>query len=487
MTTRPATTPTRHAMRRISGRLARRLALFLAAISALGAVASDTNAPSLLPPKPKWLTEASLSVRESFDNNIFMSGVSASHLPAAYTLPDGGVAALKDQESWITTLAPKVGFDFAPLLGTSGMLKALTLGYAPEFVTFHDAQTESYDVHRLAAGIKLKRGDFSLTADNLFTYVDGSDTGPSYPGRTNAPTSYYSSFVNSTVRERREQTQDRANLVLLYDQPAWFVRGAGTLLNYNQLTRQLPAGTITNNGYLSHPDRNDANVGADFGYKLATNFAVTIGYRIGAQRQEKLPAAIDKYGQTASSDYQRLLLGFEGKPAKWLTARVQAGPDFRSYTAAAPVRHEDPVTFYGEGLLEARASSSDTFTLKYKQWRWMSSTGKVPDDETQFDLSYVRKLSDQLSLSLGARAARADYHCGLSYSKTKYTPENAITNPRDDWDYTGTAGLRYAFTPNISADLGYMLELGRNADGDVIDGTRNFNRQVASLGVTLKF
>ncbi|MFZ4397967.1 MAG: hypothetical protein ACOYOU_20335, partial [Kiritimatiellia bacterium] len=32
--------------------------------------AQATNEPALLPEKPRWLTDASLTVRESYDNNI---------------------------------------------------------------------------------------------------------------------------------------------------------------------------------------------------------------------------------------------------------------------------------------------------------------------------------------------------------------------------------------------------------------------------------
>ena len=117
----------------------------------------------------------------------------------------------------------------------------------------------------------------------------------------------------------------------------------------------------------------------------------------------------------------------------------------------------------------------------------MSSGGKVPDDEMQCDLNYARKLTDKLSLNLGARIARADYHCGLAYTKPLHTQANAIMNPRDDWDYTGIVSLRYAFTPNFSMDAGYVYDVGNNADGYVIDGTRNFKRQVVSMGATVKF
>lgn len=459
------------------------LAVALVVGDALALPVVETNAPVLLPSKPNWLTELSLGFRESYDNNVFLSGVSGRYLPANYTIPPGGVAALKNQYSSITAVSPRIGFDFAPLVGAPDVLQSLTLGYAPDFTTYHDAQSESYDVHRLTTGLKLMCDDLSLNVNNAFCYVDGSKIGPSYPG-----SSLYSSFVNDqAVRERREQTQDRASVALQYDQKVWFVRGVGSLVNFNMLTEYR--NTTTYSGYLNYPDRYDANVGGDIGYKLTTNCAVTVGYRIGEQHQDVLPTSIDSksYGQTSSSDYQRLLLGLEGSPLNWLTARFQAGPDFRQYSDAAPVRHKSPVTYYGEGSLDANLTSVDILSFKYRQWRWVSSTGKVPYDSSSYELSYLHKLTDQFSLSFGARAMRSDYHCGLSYSAGHSTPTTAPTNPRDDWDYIGTVGLRYAITANLITDLGYSASMGRNADGTVVDGTRNFNDQIVSLGVTLKY
>jgi len=463
--------------------LARFLSLVLVAGTALALTAAGPNAPDLLPPKPNWLTELSLGFRESYDNNVFLSGVSGIYLPAHYTIPPGGVAALKNQYSWITTVSPRIGFDFAPPVGGPNMLQSLALGYAPDFVTYHDAQSESYDIHRLTTGLKLKDDDFALNVNNAFCYVNVSKIGPSYPG-----SSLYSSFVNDqAVRERREQVQDRANATLQYDQPDWFVRGVGSLANYNMLTEFR--NTTTYSGYLNYPDRYDANVGADIGYKLAADFAVTAGYRIGKQHQDVLLTSIDSnsYGQTSSSDYQRLLLGFEGSPLSWLTAKFQAGPDFRQYSDAAPVRHESLVTYFGEGSLDADLTPDDILSLKYKQWRWVSSTGKVPYDSGSCEFNYLHKLTDRFSLNLGARTMRSDYHCGLSYSTGQNTPTTAPTNPRDDWAYIGTVGLRYTITANLIIDLGYSASMGRNADGTVVDGTRNFNDQLVSLGVTLKY
>ena len=238
---------------------------------------------------------------------------------------------------------------------------------------------------------------------------------------------------------------------------------------------------------MNYVDRYDVNVGGDFGYKLATNLAITAGYRIGRQHQDKLPVGIDPYQQSSSCEYQRFLLGVEGLPCDWLTVRVQAGPDFRDYAASAPVRHDSSVTFYEESSLEARVTPDDILAFTSRQCRWVSSSGKIPYDGSSFVLNYLRKVTDALSLNVGFRAVRFDYHCALSYSAGLSTPATAPVVGRDDWDYIGSIGAAYAFTPYFGMDLNYSASFGRNADGTVLADTRNFNDQIVSLGATIRF
>lgn len=443
------------------GRAAKRAMMFsLVAGSAVSLSAATTNAPSLLPPKPKWLKEASVTVKESYDDNVYLSGWSRAH-GTAYNLLPGSVVGVEDKESWVTTISPKVTVDFAPLISSDpqDLVRSLTLGYLPELARYHEAQTEGYNMHRVASGLKLKCDDVTLAADNLFTYIDGSSFGPTYPGK------YYNAYMNSAVRERRKQVKDNANVALQYDMDCWFVRGVGMLQNINMLTE-----FSTNSGYVAYVDRGDRNMGGDVGYKVTTNFAVTAGYRIGEQHQEKLPNSALR----TSSEYHRLLLGMEGKPVSWLTTKVQAGPDFRNYDNCNAVKDDDPVTFYADGSLDAKVSPKDNVGLKYKQGRSVSSTGRTATEEYTLDLTYAHKLTDSLTGLLGARMLRADYRASVGQT-------------RDDYDYAVNAGVRYAFTKNLSAELGYMVEMGRNEDSSVQDAERCFNRHVASLGVTLAY
>ena len=431
----------------------------------VGVPPAATPAKPVAFPKPAWLADFSLGIKESYDDNVFVSGVNPNSLPP-YVVPNGSVAALENQSSWVTTASPKLGFNFAPLFGSKN-LEALSLSYSPDFVIYHNEPTESYNAHRIAAAIKARAGSFSVSADNAFSFIDGHDTGPFYPG------AFSSAYGSAFVRERREQIQDRAKLAFRYDTDRWFIRPTASLLYYDLMTEQR---NVT--GYQNYVDRYDVNGGLDLGCKISAPVALTLGYRRGHQGQDKL--SFSPY--SSPSDYHRVLFGVEGKPLKWLKVEFQLGPDFRSYpadtaTRISPVTDKTPVTYYGEGTLTADLTAKDALAFKYKQFQWVSSTGKVPYFDSSCDLSYHRKLSDHLAFDLGARFAASDYNVG-----------NLPTCMRNDLQYTLTTGVGYSLNPHVAFNAGYAADLGRNAQDNIASpGNREFNRNIVSLGLMVKW
>jgi len=423
-------------------------------------------APGAAFAKPAWLTDFSVGLKESYDSDVYLSGVAPRYLPATYPVVPGGVTALKDRTSWVTTVSPKLGFNFVPLLPGSNLLQVLSLGYAPEFASYHNEPTENYNAHRISTAIKGQAQPFSFNLENGFNYVDGSKIAPIYPG------ALLSAFSTAAPRERREQWQDRAKITLQYDLGKVFVRPTASLLYYELLTLQTNVA-----GYQNYPDRFDVNGGADIGYRLSKDLAVLAGYRYGRQYQEQF--RFDVY--SSSSEYQRALIGIEGKPWKWLTVSLSGGPDFRSYDLDRP-GHITPVgdkhltTYYGEASLAAEISPADAVTFKYRQFQWVSSIGKVPYFDSLYDLGYRHKFGRQLALDLGGRIQAADYTSG-----------NLASSHRDDWQFSVSAGLSYSFTANLSASLGYGLDLGRNAQDHIVNPqNREFDRHLVSLGATFK-
>jgi opacity protein-like surface antigen len=404
--------------------------------------------------KPAWLGELSGTLKESYDDNVFM-------------VENGKLA---NRSSWVTTVSPKVGFNLVPLLGDQTVLQALSLAYAPDFSFFHEEDSEDFTAHKLNLSLKGKSGNVTFAAENGFCYIDGDDEAPTYDrGR--------SAYAIAGPRERREQFQDRAKITIQYDKEKWFIRPTASLLYFDLRTDLRNVA-----GYDNYCDRYDVNGGLDLGYKITPKVAATLGYRYGHQDQQQF--SFDAAHLSSSSDYHRVLFGFEGKPLDWLTVCVQAGPDFRSYeensgTHTTPLDDLDETTYYAEASLAAQVTKNDVVSFKYKQWRWLSSVGKLPALDSTFDLGYKHKFNSQLSMDLGARFLESDYSIA-----------NVASGNRIDQMYTFSAGVTYAFTSQLTASLAYSFDLGRNdANGltSAAESDREFERNLVSLGATYKF
>jgi hypothetical protein len=423
---------------------------------------SAADKPAVTPTvsKPNWLTDTSIAVKESYDNNVL--GVS-------------GDGAMDPEGSWITTISPKLGINLVPVLGDQKTIQTFTFGYSPDFVKFHDEpdqanrSEESHNIHRIAATFKAKVDAFTFGFDNTFTYVDGDKEAPVYTSPTDSGRNAYSPAL---PRERREQFQDRAKITLQYDWEKWFVRPTASLLYYDLKTVQRNIA-----GYQNYADRSDVNGGADVGYRLNPQVAVTLGYRYGHQNQEAFSFTPDRH---AVSDYQRVLVGIEGRPLKWLAVSLQAGPDFRRYDNAveASVKDSNQLKYYGEGSITAEVTANDAINFKYKQWQWVSSTGRIPYFDSTFDLTYRHKFNKQFSSEVGVRMLSSDYTAGSRPSAN-----------RVDELYGFAASVNYAINANLALNLGYNFDMGRNGqDGlGALEKYREFDRQVVGLSATVKF
>ena len=420
--------------------------------------------------KPAWLTDLSAGIKETYDDNLL--GVSGM--------------GLKPQSSWVETFSPKLGFNFAPLLGRQTALQTVSLVYSPDFSLYHNAPSQSYNAHKIANTIKGKTGDFSFSLDNAFLDNDGSHQAAIYAlnQTANQFDKYRNNYAHQVARERLAQEQDRATIVLQYDWDKVFVRPTASLLYYDLDSDWHNTSSAPWKGYQNYVDRYDVNGGVDFGYKLTPKLAATLGYRFGSQYQQQFPTAIDSDNHYSSSDYQRVMLGLEGKLWSWLDVKLAGGPDFRSYNSMAPVNDHSPVKYYGEAVLTATLTSNQTVTFNYKQWQWVSSSGKVPYLDSTYALTYHWNATKQLGFDLGGKVLEADYTMGNDVG-------GSAPSLRDDMEYEVSAGVSYAFTKHFSASLTYTYDIGRNAldnlAANLYPGYRDFDHQVVSLGATFKF
>ena len=484
----------------------RRLALagltgLVALASAASAFAGDTGkqaAPieTAIWEKPAWLTDLSLRVGESYDTNVYLSGASVTRdgntliIPNSTTgvgyksiaQPDGTIA-YKNKASAVTTISPKIGVDFAKLLDKDSIVKLFTLGYVPDFVIYHNASTESYSAQRFTTAFKAKADHVTVSLENAFTYIDGEKNGLLYPGGASA-------YANGTIRERRDQWQDRSKASVKIDLGPVFFRPTASLLYYDLGTNFKNASLATNTGYTNFIDRYDLNGGADLGYNVTKDLAFTLGYRYGHQEQASLPDSVTSTKATAytfernvTNDYQRVLFGVEGSPLKWLKVEASVGPQFTTYTNNRPYNSgvvalgqidNNNSDVYAEASITVSPTKADALTFKYKRWNWVSSTGVNAYLDTSYDASFRHQITTDLQLELGLRASNSDYN---------------PSSLRNDWDYTASAGLKYAVTKNLGVDLSYAYDRGHNDqyEGVTIPATREFQRSIVSTGVTWKF
>ncbi|HSY44147.1 MAG TPA: hypothetical protein VK811_09555 [Candidatus Acidoferrum sp.] len=436
-----------------------------------GASSAATYTPLQTWQKPVWLTDLSLGLRESYDDNILL--VSGNGLQ-----PHG---------SWITGISPKIGFNFVPLLGTDSAFKALTFAYAPDINIYHNAPQESYDAQRFLDTIKLAEDNFSLSLTNSFLYNNGSRTAPTYALNQagNTLDRFRNFFAFAAPRERRDQIQDRNTVTMQYDSSDnTFLRPTASLLYYDLNTIFHNTSAAPYIGYQNWPDRYDANGGADWGYRLTPSFAVTVGYRYGHQYQQQFPASITSDFHYSSNDYQRALLGLEGSPWNWLSFKAQAGPDFRNYNSNAAVNNYHPIFLYAEGSATATITANQSLSFYTKEWEWVSSAGLVPYYDSTYALTYHWNATPRLGLDLGGKILNANFHSGTDMA-------GLAPSRRNDIEYCVSVGVGYAFTPHLSASLAYNYTLGRNLLKNLSPtlgpAYRDFDDDLATLGIQYKF
>jgi len=255
-------------------------------------------------------------------------------------------------------------------------------------------------------------------------------------------------------------------------------------LYYDLRTDWHNTGAAPYKGYQNYPDRSDVNGGADLGYRLTKNIAVTVGYRYGQQYQQQFTPDITSDRHFSSSDYQRVLLGLEGRLWPWLNVKIAGGPDFRDYNPNAAVNDFHPVKYYGEAVFTATITKDQSLTFNYKQWQWVSSTGLVPYFDSTFALNYHWNVTKQLGFDLGGKILEADFTSGNEVSGT-------APSRRDDRQYTISTGVTYALNPHLSASLSYAYDLGDNVlanlPATLEPGYRDFNHHLVMVGMQYKF
>jgi hypothetical protein len=401
---------------------------------------------------PQWLTAASVAVKEGNDSNIY--GVSdnlAGH-------PD-----IANVSSWFTTLSANLTFNLLAdsVPDKNGFLSTLTFAYAADYTSYAAAAREDNLRNTFTLEVRGKEGPWSISIDNPLLYVDGS--------REDQFFNFYNNLGYGAVRERRNQIQERNTSFVRYDAQDWFVRAADNAVYYNLLIDEHnPVGVYK--GYANWVNRDNANAGLDFGYKIEPEFAFIAGWRIGEQTQAHLAYNLTDNDNT----YNRALFGFEGKPLSWLQAQVVSGPDFRRYSDAAHLglKGDRHTWFYFQGLLTATFTPLDTLTASEKVWHFVSSAGLYSIQETSEILTYKHAFTKEFSASAGINVLGHRYDA---------------PTVRNDWTTTIPVDATYALTPNLSVSADFSATTGHSHLPVAVTPGQSFEDNIVSLSLEASF
>jgi len=438
-------------------------------------LAADATAAAVSPsPIPAWLTDLSLADKETYDDNVLL--VSGLGMPI--------------QQSWVNIASFRLGVDLASLLNDGGAIQTLSLAYQPDIARYEQASQENYTAHRFNTTVKGKSGNITYSLDNSFLYNDGSKLAETYAlnqlsgSAGNQNDKYRNNYTHTVPRERRNQDQDRYTALVQDNFGSFFFRPISNLTYYNLNTAIFNTSFAPYKGYQDYVDRWDVNAGADLGYQLTSGLAFTVGYRDGYQHQDQFSLGINSDQHYSSNHYQRVLAGLEGKVAPWLTVKLSAGPDVRSFNPNAPIVDLHTTRLYAEGSATATLAQNQTLTLAYKQWIFASSTGLVPYIDTTASAVYHLNVTKQLGLDLGARFLEANYTLGDDLA-------GSAPSLRDDLEYEGSVGLSYAIIPHLIGSVTFTGDKGENGletlAATYAPAYRNFNHTVTGVGLQYKF
>lgn len=433
-----------------AGRVERRAMRSVAV--AVAVVLGGAAGPSWGQEKPAATSDlkpvAGVSVREGYDSNVYLQNS----------------GDLSGRGSWVTTVTPSLGAVWTPHVepvanadgmgASAGVPLTLSVVYNPIRTQFHNEPGESHWDHRVNADVTLNAGRWAVTMSNLFREIDGAHVMPLYlePGGLAAAGA-------PAVRDRRDQTLYRGTLKAQYTAETWFFRPIAT--GYVQ---DFHIDHLQELGYCNFVDRSDVNVGADAGWKVMPDTFATLGYRVGHQSQDTIFDSPVQY----ANDYQRVLAGVEGRPAKWVKLAVQAGPDFRSFNDDVPETFDRrQVSFYCDASVTVTPTELGEVTGSVKRFEQPGAGGRSVYFDTTFCLTYKRKLTKSLTWTLGGKAYNTDFE----YPAKK----------RDDWVYTAETGLAYKLDAHWTLEAGALYEAGRSEVPDTPG--REYDRTMVYVGM----
>jgi hypothetical protein len=388
--------------------------------------------------------QAGATLRETFDSNVYLQDVEPSPL-----IPN---AMRPFQESFVTTIIPRLGLDYrpAPAFGAA-------VSYSPEVNFFHAESSEDHVTHRGLINMSGRIGEIGWEVPNSFTWIDGSEVGPTWGGPGGAP-----AIGGVPIRDRRAAFIYRGGVRLVHARDRWLVRPAMSGYLHDFFTEQRVAP-----GYVNYIDRSDLNGGIDVGYKVYENTHFVTGYRYGFQTQDRVINSPLRY----DNEYHRVLFGLEGQPAKWIRLGISLGPDFRHFGERTAPDFDNRHTLLNvDSAVVITPGARDTITLTARRHAQPAYASPTAYEDITYDFAWRHKLSERFAATAGFRAYIGDW----------LSPVN-----REDWIYTPSGMLTYTHDQHISADLAYSYDW---VDSKVPDTAgREYTRHLVSVALRYTF
>lgn len=415
------------------------------ALASLGLVSLPDGAPAAA---STFTFKADATLKETWDSNVYLQDYEPSPLVPG--------AAQPFQDSFVTSVTPKVGFDWKPCSGFN-----MTAAYAPEVTFYHSEPSEDYVAHRVALGFNGHVGKVDWQMANSFTWIDGNDEGLTFGIIENGKPVGAPAIGGIPIRDRRAALVYRNSFGAFHKHGNWFFRPAVSSYIHDFMTTERNPTQYP--FYQNYVDRNDFNLGVDAGYKVCKEGYAFVSYRYGWQREPPLPGRNVDY----SNDYNRFLIGFEGKLTDWLKLNLFIGPDYRDFNHNTPPGFKDHQTkLFIDGSAVLTVTKSDTVTITVKQFEQPAFGAPSVYEDITYDLVWRHAFGAKLAASGGFRAYGGDWEAPVS---------------REDWIFTPSVSLAYKHNAHWSADLGYSYDW---VDSLVPHTTgREFTRHLVWLGV----
>ncbi len=413
--------------------------------------------------------QAGLTLREAYDSNVYLQDAAPNPANAAAARALGLRPVEANKGSLVTTILPQItlGYMPAPAFG-------LSAGYAPEIAYYHSARSEDYTAHRGTLNLSGEAGPGSWELANAATYIDGSETGPTFARPDDIP-----ALGALPLRDRRAAFFFRNGFKLTEPVGKWFFRPVATSYVHDFHTEQhyLTAAEKALFSYENYIDRQEMTGGLDVGYEVAPGTHLVTGYRFGHQDQFTAPGA---GGTTLHSpygnDFHRALFGVEGSPAKWLKLAVLGGPDIREFGSGTPAGFDRTgLRYYWNASVSVVPTAGDNITLKSTRYEQPAFSSFSMYEDVKTDLLWNHRFNEKVSGQLGFTVYVGDW-------------EKPVF--RDDWIYTPNCSVSYAVSKHLGAELAYAYDW---VDSKVSTGeeplakSHEFSRHMVSLSAKYSF